>query len=83
MIKLFITTLLLVSLFTAPVLADNQQPSDSDKAKQPLPECVKTDCNCSDFKTQEEAQRVLDAFPRDPYKLDRDKDGIACEKPKR
>lgn len=44
-----------------------------------FPACVKTDCNCSDFKTQREAQRVLDAFPGDPHGLDRDKDGVACE----
>ena len=37
------------------------------------------DFNCSDFKTQAESQRILDSTPRDPYKLDRDKDGIACE----
>ena len=44
-----------------------------------LPECVQTDCNCSDFPTQSEAQRVLDAFPGDPFKLDPDHDGRACE----
>lgn len=41
--------------------------------------CTKTDCDCSDFATQEEAQTVLDTFPNDPYKLDRDGNGIACE----
>ncbi len=56
-----------------------------DKAKTPqpaqtnLPACVHSDCNCSDFANQEQAQAVLDAFPDDPYKLDRDRDGIACE----
>jgi micrococcal nuclease len=44
-----------------------------------LPVCVNSDCNCSDFKTQEEAQTVLNAFPDDRFGLDRDKDGIACE----
>lgn len=44
-----------------------------------LPACTKSDCDCKDFKTQAEAQRVFDAFPGDPYKLDGDKDGIACE----
>ena len=29
--------------------------------------------------TQAEAQRVLEAYPGDPFKLDRDKDSIACE----
>jgi len=44
-----------------------------------LPACTQRDCNCKDFKTQAEAQRVLDAFAGDPHNLDRDKDGIACE----
>ncbi|MDJ0713931.1 MAG: DNA/RNA non-specific endonuclease [Prochloraceae cyanobacterium] len=44
-----------------------------------LPECTKTDCNCSDFATQEEAQKVLDKFPKDPYGLDRDGNGVACQ----
>ena len=38
-----------------------------------------SDCDCSDFTTQEEAQRVLDAFSNDRYKLDRDGNGLACE----
>lgn len=37
------------------------------------------DYNCSDFRTQAEAQMVLASTPGDPYKLDRDRDGIACE----
>ena len=44
-----------------------------------LPSCTQNDCNCSDFTTQEEAQRVLDAFPDDRYRLDGDGNGIACE----
>ncbi len=44
-----------------------------------LPECTKTNCNCSDFATQEEAQKVLDRFPKDPYGLDRDGNGVACQ----
>ena len=44
-----------------------------------FPSCVNSDCNCSDFATQAEAQRVLEAYPGDPFKLDRDKDSIACE----
>ena len=35
--------------------------------------------NCSAFTTQAEAQAVLRADPRDPNKLDGDRDGIACE----
>ncbi len=35
--------------------------------------------NCSDFKTQEEAQAVYDKCDSDINGLDRDKDGIVCE----
>lgn len=36
--------------------------------------------DCKDFSSQREAQRVFDqAGPGDPYRLDRDHDGIACE----
>ncbi len=41
--------------------------------------CVNSDCNCKDFKTQKEAQLVFNAFSKDIFRLDRDKDGIACE----
>jgi len=35
--------------------------------------------NCSDFKTQEEAQEVYDSCDTDVMGLDRDHDGIVCE----
>jgi competence protein ComEC len=41
--------------------------------------CAASDCNCSDFDTQAEAQACLDADPTDPFNLDGDNDGIACE----
>lgn len=37
------------------------------------------DYDCKDFTTQEEAQRMLDLFPGDPYGLDKNSDGVACE----
>lgn len=37
------------------------------------------DYNCSDFSTQAEAQKVFDASPGDPYRLDGDQDGEVCE----
>ena len=37
------------------------------------------DYNCGDFKTQAEAQRIFNSIPGDPYKLDTDKDRVACE----
>jgi micrococcal nuclease len=44
-----------------------------------LPICITRDCNCQDFATQSEAQRVFQAIPGDPFRLDRDQDGVACE----
>ncbi|MEM8542494.1 MAG: DNA/RNA non-specific endonuclease [Cyanobacteria bacterium P01_H01_bin.119] len=44
-----------------------------------LPPCVADDCNCGDFSDRDTAQRVLEAFPTDPYRLDRDGNGLACE----
>jgi hypothetical protein len=35
------------------------------------------DCDCSDFSSQSQAQQYL--LPGDPYRLDGDGDGIACE----
>lgn len=38
------------------------------------------DFNCPDFPSQAAAQAVLRADPSDPFGLDRDRDGIACER---
>jgi micrococcal nuclease len=46
---------------------------------QSLPSCINSDCNCSNFKTQAQAQQVLVAFPGDKFRLDGDNDGVACE----
>jgi len=43
---------------------------------------AKNDYNCSDFSTQEEAQSFYERSGGpiiDPYDLDRDQDGLACE----
>ncbi|MCW6053409.1 excalibur calcium-binding domain-containing protein [Lyngbya sp. CCAP 1446/10] len=75
---------------TAEIALDAQQPKkdikkvnyESSKPKvksADFPSYVNSDCNCSDFATQAQAQRVLEAYPGDPFKLDRDKDSIACE----
>lgn len=43
---------------------------------------LKGDYDCEDFATQSEAQRFFEKYggPReDPYDIDRDNDGIACE----
>jgi cell division septation protein DedD len=41
--------------------------------------CALTDCNCSDFATQAQAQACLNADSSDPFGLDGDSDGVACE----
>jgi beta-lactamase superfamily II metal-dependent hydrolase len=41
--------------------------------------CALSDCNCSDFDTHAEAQGCLNADPSDPFNLDGDSDGSACE----
>ena len=35
--------------------------------------------NCSDFTTQQQAQAMLEKCGKDVHRLDRDKDGKACE----
>ena len=49
------------------------------RANNELPACVNDECDCEDFQNWQEAQTVLDAFVGDPFVLDRDKDGVACE----
>ncbi|WP_204138915.1 DNA/RNA non-specific endonuclease [Halomicronema sp. CCY15110] len=44
-----------------------------------LPPCVADDCNCGDFRDRALAQRVLAALPDDPFRLDSDGNGLACE----
>jgi hypothetical protein len=62
---------------------NSQQPQVDIPTEQPVVDSPpvlpngKTDCDCSDFATQREAQRFL--LPGDPYQLDGDGDGIACE----
>ncbi len=55
------------------------QPMTAIASDQSLPDCIASDCNCSDFASQEEAQLVLEAFSGDPFRLDGNKDGIACQ----
>ena len=64
-----------VSGQSAPEQSDLPEPGRTEN----LPDCTSTDCNCSDFSTQAEAQKVLDAFAGDPYKLDGDRNEVACE----
>ncbi|MEL6248229.1 MAG: DNA/RNA non-specific endonuclease [Cyanobacteria bacterium J06627_15] len=45
-----------------------------------LPPCVDNVCTCGDFRTQADAQLVLDSFWADDYGLDGDGNGVACER---
>ncbi|WP_225902679.1 thermonuclease family protein [Pseudanabaena sp. PCC 6802] len=56
---------------TIPPIAPDRQPRDRGG--------IAKDLDCKDFKTQREAQAVLNADRTDPHRLDRDRDGIACE----
>ena len=56
----------------APTAAPTPQPSICGA-------CAATDCNCADFSTQAQAQACLEAYPSDPFNLDGDNDGVACE----
>ncbi|WP_199307287.1 thermonuclease family protein [Alkalinema sp. FACHB-956] len=47
--------------------------------QQQFPACVRSDCDCKDFSSREEAEAVFRAFPGDPFRLDGDRDGIPCE----
>lgn len=45
-----------------------------------LPACYPNDCDCSDFSTHAHAQWFHENYdPNDTHRLDRDKDGLACE----
>lgn len=39
----------------------------------------KADYNCSDFKSQAEAQKMFEKNDTDVYHLDSDQDGVVCE----
>ncbi|NER82781.1 MAG: DNA/RNA non-specific endonuclease, partial [Leptolyngbya sp. SIO1D8] len=58
---------------------ENASSLKPQSAQSLLPPCVDDDCNCPDFRDQALAQIVLDAFPDDPFVLDRDGNGLACE----
>jgi len=54
-----------------------------------LPRCAQREpaCNCSDFSYQEDAQKIFDRFPNDPFGLDgipgsgySGTEGKACER---
>ncbi len=59
-----------------PTPAPTSTPTPAPSACGP---CAATDCNCADFSTHAAAQACFEAYPGDPFNLDGDNDGIACE----
>lgn len=57
-----------------------QTQSSEQREETPRSNYTGGDKDCKDFATQREAQRFFESQgPGDPHRLDRDKDGIACE----
>ncbi len=80
MYHLLFTTMLIVLVLPLSVSA-----AVKTQAKTAAKQVAKKDYNCADFKTHTEAQAffIANGGPKkDPYRLDADKDGIACEKNK-
>ena len=77
--KIFCRSLQAFLLSVVLIISLAIQPNTAIANTQALPDCVNSDCNCSDFKTQDAAQNVLTAFEGDRFRLDGDKNGIACE----
>jgi micrococcal nuclease len=55
------------------------RPSTSSVANDSPSQSPARDYDCKDFESQAEAQRVFKQYPGDPFRLDRDQDGVACE----
>ncbi|MEO1401751.1 MAG: DNA/RNA non-specific endonuclease [Cyanobacteria bacterium J06635_1] len=53
---------------------------DTTDPNADLPPCVDNSCDCGDFVSQPQAQLVLESFWGDPYSLDGDGNGFACER---
>jgi hypothetical protein len=56
---------------------ETTQPSETTAAETTSSAAPESDYDCADFETQEEAQLYL--APGDPYQLDEDNNGLACE----
>ncbi len=71
--------LIAVVLLLSPLTADAAVKKVARTAARTV---AKVDYNCNDFKTQKEAQDLflkMGGLQHDIYRLDADKDGIACE----
>ncbi len=64
---------------SAPVVATGTSAPSTGNGFDPTPYIGQGNrYNCTDFKSQADAQAVLRADPSDPNRLDTDRDGIAC-----
>jgi hypothetical protein len=80
MTKFFIGAIVLLGLLGSCVTDSGKERGEATVASPSLPACVERDCDCTDFDSQAQAQRVLDLSPEgDPHHLDMDRDRIACE----
>jgi hypothetical protein len=73
-------SLIVMLMLCVPVLA---LAATRTSAKTEAKKAAKIDYNCSDFSSRAEAQEffLTQGGPQhDPYRLDADKDGMACEK---
>jgi hypothetical protein len=75
--KILITILLFSLLFGCTESYVEKSPSIEFQTE--TNECSYNVYNCSDFKTQKEAQKVFEICSIDTHDLDRDNDGVACE----
>jgi hypothetical protein len=75
--KILIAILLFSLLFGCTESYVEKSPSIEFQTEQN--ECSYNTYNCSDFKTQKEAQKIFEICSNDVHDLDRDNDGMACE----
>jgi len=80
-VKILILIILLAILFGCTQTETNNyvEESPSLEFQTPPDECSHNIYNCSDFNSQEEAQKIFEQCPNDVHDLDRDNDGVACE----
>ena len=76
-IKILIATLLISIIFGCTERYVKESPSLEFQTEQN--ECSYNIYNCSDFNSQEEAQKVFEICENDVHDLDRDNGGVACE----
>ena len=79
LVVLIISITSLILGCTQPAPNNYVEESPSLQFQTPPDECSHNIYNCSDFNSQEEAQKIFEQCPTDAHDLDRDNDGVACE----